>query len=92
MNTAPPPATPSLALVLIILVLLGSVDSGCQLQCSARYVEDCEHCHTVTMKQCDITMTKVVVPVKVRKCSPAKLTSFDGVSCVDGARTRCKVR
>ena len=89
----PPPPPPSLAsLVIIMLVLLGSVNTGCQLQCSATYVEDCEHCHTVTVKQCDITIKKMVVPVKVRKCSPAKLTSFDGVPCVDGARTRCKVR
>ena len=89
MNSPPPPPLP---VVIIVLVLLGTVEAGCQLQCSAKYVEDCEHCHTVHVKQCDILMKKVMVPVKVRKCSPLSQTSLDGVSCVDGARTRCKVR
>ena len=79
-------------MVIIVLVLFGTVESGCQLECSTKYVEDCEHCHTVHVKQCDILMKKVMLPVKVRQCSPVRQTSFDGVSCVDGARTRCKVR
>ena len=34
----------------------------CRLECSSEYVSECEVCHTLHMRDCTITMTRVMVP------------------------------
>lgn len=91
--TSPTNLSARLGMILLISVMMiAPIQSYCKLRCKSEFVEDCEICHTVHVRDCTIQMKSVLVPVKIRKCSPPKLTSFDGLECVNGSRTRCKVR
>ena len=83
--------TPSTWPVLALL-LISRAAGDCGQDCAPHYVTDCQVCHNIHVKQCDIVTKTVMAPVKVRKCYPVRLTTFDGLECRDGARTRCKVR
>ena len=92
--TSPTNLSARLGMILLISVMMiAPIQSYCKLRCKSEFVEDCEICHTVHVRDCTIQMKSVLVPVKIRKCSPpSKLTTFDGIKCVNGSRTRCKVR
>ena len=81
-----------LASLLILLSLATRRVSQCEVQCKQYYVTDCQVCHNIHIKRCDIVMRTVMTPVKLRKCYPVRRTLADGLECLDGARTRCKVR
>ena len=53
--------------------------------------DDCGFCQTVHVKDCTITMKKVVTPVMVRKCVTRKVVAERG-NCVGGVRTKCSIR
>ena len=86
------PNTRYIIVIAGLLVMAPSVSGSCTLECSDSWVSDCEVCHTVHIRDCTITMKTVMVPRKVEKCSPNRLTAWDGLVCNNGARMRCKVR
>ena len=58
--------------------------------CEDRMTQECEACHTIYIKDCTITMKRVVTPVKVKKCM-TKMRGNDG-QCGAGVRKKCSIR
>ena len=58
--------------------------------CNDYITEKCTKCHTVYIKDCTITMKKVLLPVKVKRC--LKKTRYRVGQCVDGVIERCSIR
>ena len=55
-----------------------------------RMTQECGGCHTIHIKDCTITMKKVLTPVKVKKCM-TKMRGNDG-QCAGGVRKKCSIR
>ena len=53
--------------------------------------EDPGLCQRVHVKDCTITMRKMVTPVMVRKCLPRKVMGETGL-CHGGVRNKCSIR
>ena len=58
--------------------------------CEDGLTQECAVCHTIHIKDCTITMKKVVTPVKVKKCM-TKVRGNEG-QCVGGVRKKCSIR
>ena len=53
--------------------------------------DDCKQvCHTIHIKDCTITMKKVLIPVKVKKCVAKE--GGEGGQCVGGVMKKCSIR
>ena len=81
-----------------LLVLGGTqeVPDGCikvrmreQAVCEDKEVKECGVCHTVHMRDCTITMKKVLIPHMYKRCHVNKRQSR---MCVEGVRRVCEVR
>ena len=89
------PDIPNMNVIALLAIVLSTTVSGsgqCDVKCREYYVTDCQVCHNIHIKQCDIVMRTVMSPVKLRKCYPVRRTLSDGLECLNGSRTRCKVR
>ena len=58
--------------------------------CEDHITQECGVCHTIHIKDCTITMKKVLTPVKVKKCM-TKVRGNEG-QCVGGVRKKCSIR
>ena len=54
-------------------------------------IKDRGLCQRVHVKDCTITMKKMVTPVMVRKCLPRKVMGETGL-CHGGVRNKCSIR
>ena len=90
--------------MLLTLLILGSTALGCAQDtqpgcynvtmreegvCEDREVEECSLCHTVHTRDCTITMKKVLVPHKYKKCWK---TYRQERLCVEEGESSCQVR
>ena len=85
--------------ILVMIISSQAADSGAE-DTLARLNEietkalalsgECGKCRTVYVKDCTITMRKVVTPVTVRRCL-SSMVGDDG-QCIEGVRNKCSVR
>ena len=86
-------------LIVLYIVILDTVGSDTRDTITRDTIEDIEEavgddckqvCHTIHIKDCTITMKKVLIPVKVKKC--VTKGGGEGGQCVGGVRKKCSIR